>query len=318
MPRFVVIYGPSDQPKETWQPYGASVYENPQEATVVVKEQNTAARAADTKTIFMVKRLPDVVDYKARELAKGIELFEHQGAEHHMATFENGIISYYPLLQNAYDDRRTEMKLGRYLKGFVKSLDDNQISDICAKFGVACGDSTVQFARTRAEIREVYENGPRSCMSGNASQYNSDGVHPSEAYATEDIAVAFIRRDDGRITARTVCNMKDKKWVSIYGDSVRMSELLTAQGFTHDYNCLVGCRFLKIPVRDGSYALCYQDGDITVANLDDTYMIGSNTKGAYSNECGHVTDHAINCDYQTCGEDGDDDYCDDDDDDGYY
>lgn len=310
MPRFAVIYGDKEQPKETWMQYTTpervNEWDTPQHATEIVRERNAHMREHKNRTIFMIKRLPDVVDYRARELANGIELFEYQGDTYHMATHKDGMVSYYQTLPAAYDDRRTEMKLGRYLKGYLKHLTDNEISEISAKLGVLCGDSVVQFARTREEIREVYENGPRSCMSGSARSFNSDHVHPSEAYATDDIAVAFIKRDDDRITARAVCNMKDKKWVTIYGDSVRMDQLLLNLGFTHEYNALLDCRFLKIPVRDASYAMCYQDGDITLAHLDDKYLIGSQNKGAYSSEYGYVTIQATEANHQTCGNDDED------------
>lgn len=295
MAKFQIIVGRKEQPKDEWMVYTdfesghpyKNEWDSPQEANEIVKRQNKLAHEMGASVIYMLKRMPDPVDFLSREATRqDYQPFEVQGEPLHCAELIEKSISFYNNLYDAFDNRRTEMKLGRYLRQYT-SKDDNEISLICARNGIDCGDSVIKWARTREEIAEVYEKGPRSCMKGGRGNWFGT-AHPAEAYASPDVAVAFIQRDDDRVTARTVVNIKDKTYVGVYGDSARLDPMLEAEGYKPDWQALRGCRLLKVPVGDGRYAVPYLDSNCCVAEHDETYLIANTEKGSWSGECGYV------------------------------
>jgi len=315
MAQFQIIFGPREQSKDEWtgvythyvvRPDKGMValYEfgSPQEAAALVKELNENMRKLGASIVYMMKRLPDVVDYVSREAAReDYKPFEVQGDAYHCAELIGAEISFYVNLHDAYDNRRTTMKLGRYLRTYT-ARTDNEIADICARNGVACGDSTLQFTNEREKIKWVYENGPRSCMSDRATSYNSDGVHPAEAYATDDIRIAFIERDN-RVTARAVVNEKEKTFYTVYGDRERIIPALDTAGYARtDDGCLIGCRLLKLEISRNRYATPYIDGDGGLDSHDDKHHIVTNG-GCYPGEEGCITQ-----DYEEPYDDDDYDY----------
>lgn len=325
MPRFEIIYGERNQPKETWT--GKHVvnqfdevsfrnrriveWNDPKEAAALVKRLNAAMRDGGHTRIYMLNKLPEPVDYLAREAAREDYLpFEVQGEAYHCAELKGAEVSFYTKLDDAYSDRRTTMKLGRYLRQFTVK-NDNEIADICARNGVECNDRMLHFARTREEIKKVYASGPRSCMSGDSF----GSVHPAEAYASPDISVAYIADPDNenRITARAVCNEMTKEFNSIYGDHARLRPMLEAAGYKkHEkYHYLQGCRLLKIDIGKG-YACPYIDSDDSVGPHpdDENYMLVMSDGGAYTSEYGYIS-------YDYDGID-DDDYEEEYDNDYYY
>lgn len=134
------------------------------------------------------------------------------------------------------------------------------------------------WAKTRLEVAEVYETGPSSCMSYDVSEYYTDGIRPTEVYGTGeggDVAVAYIKDLQGNITARAVCNMKDKKFPTVYGDDA-LRTLLEQEGFENDCYALDGCRILRLTNNKGDLIVPYIDGNnfpvnpntVTVDNVD--------------------------------------------------
>lgn len=236
------------------------------------------ARQSHRDYYFLIKPCPFPYEYMEREYSKeGFKPFETQGQNYHCAFLtEKCMISFYESPEKGEKDRRTEMKLGRYLRRF-SHLDDNKISEIAARYGAMMGDSVLKFATTREEIKLVYMDGPNSCMAGDM---NYDGFHPAEAYASPDLAVAYLDRD-GDITARTLVNVVTKRYIRIYGDTARLRELLEKEGYCHSNFTLAGARLLKI-YRDEdktSVLLPYFDGCITKVHYnddDEEYLIVEN------------------------------------------
>lgn len=324
MADFQIIYGPKTEPKETWTVFSyrqynyesntysnRMVWDNPQDANKLVRSLNDRCHHYNPENIaYMLQRLPDPVDFVARECAREDYLpFEVQGKDFHCAELKNGVISFYSSKYNAYDDKRTTQKTGRYLKAYT-DMDDNAIADMCARYGVEFGDSKIGWARTREEIAKVYETGPSSCMKGGRGYFGfcdelGQVTHATEAYASPDIAVAYLKREDGRVTARTVVNMIDKQFISIYGDGIRLRLLLEEEGYSCEDATLDGCRLLKIKLNDGDRFACpFLDSDVTVEDRgDDDYLFLNKTRGAWSGEDGYVTGEACRSDYQTGGQD---------------
>jgi hypothetical protein len=170
---------------------------------------------------------------------------------------EDKQITFYENVKAARHDILTTMKPTRYLSRFVCHGDDDLMWEIMAELGLAGAGLHLGFARSREDIRFVYENGPDSCMAGEAGRFYSSHVHPVEAYASPDLGVAYLLRgsedmrdDEAVIVARAVCNMNTKEWVRIYGEHKRMGKLLEEQGFMDNPFCLGGCRLLKVYGKD--------------------------------------------------------------------
>lgn len=302
MPEFQIIYGMKTEPKESWSIYkDASGFElvdkwgSPQEANKICKDLNQRYVQNRLNYAAMLKRLPDPIDYLSREIMRtDYRQFETQGDEFHCAELKpDGTISFYSTLYDAYDDRRSIIRLGRYLHKYTNKTD-KEIGEICARYGFEFGDAIVHFAKTREEIKNVYEKGPRSCMGGLAEDFSLGGdIHPAEAYASGDFEVAYLMRDE-RITARCVVVPSLKVWATIYGDYTRMSAAMRELGYREydgdtDKQNIYGLKFLIIPY-ENKLALPFLDFDVCV-NFDakKEFMIASRSGGCYS-EYGYIYD----------------------------
>ena len=170
-------------------------------------------------------------------------------------------------------DRQTVTTIGRYIKKYSDLSDPDiaLISNLYRK--IVMDDQEIKFARTREEIRRVYENGPSSCMSHDIDYYSTDGVHPSEVYATESVSVAYMERvnSDGstRITARTVCNEISKYFVRFYGDEDTMYPIMKSMGYSS--GDLEGCSLLRIDVK-GTVVCPYLDGGCDRVDIGETHL----------------------------------------------
>ena len=247
---------------------------------------------------YLPYKLPASADYKAREqarldageytllphkywldLANYKEDYEHQ----YPRITEDKQLAYYANSRDARDDKLTTLKPTRYFSQFFNQDD---MWDALGELGLACANLELKFVRTRRDIRFVYENGPESCMSGEASAYFSNDAHPAEAYASKDLELAVLfrgtslRDDNTQIVARALCNRKTKQFVRIYGDCQRMRKALEEKGYTENQYALGGCKLLKIfPKRSGekqSYYLLtpFLDGMCTrMRVLDDCLEI---------------------------------------------
>lgn len=188
----------------------------------------------------------------------------------HVSVEQPGMIAYTESARHAAADRQVRTKFGKYLTKYHKHLSVPQVAELSALLRGKVQSLGVQWARTQKEIRHVYENGPRSCMAYKASTFECYPYHPAEAYASEDIAIAYIERD-GRITARTVCNMLEKHYTTFYGDGCNLRDLLDDAGFT--YGTLDGCRMLRLE-SDNGLVLPYLDGCDGVDDMGDYFLCG--------------------------------------------
>jgi hypothetical protein len=327
MPNFSIIYGRKDEPKEQWTTYNHGLgwsreqgrylnqteWDNPQAPNELVKSLNAAAKTYNTPICYMLQRLPDPVDFLTREVSRAdYRPFEVQGEDYHCAELQGDKISYYATKYDAYDDKRSTRRLGRYLREFT-TKDDNEIAEICARLGVDSGDGILKFASTRNEIKHVYENGPRSCMSQRGVDFNAAGIHPAEAYAAGDISIAYLERD-GRITARCVCVPETKKYApSVYGDYVRLKAMLDDAGWTvGDWSFLRGCKMLKLDIGNNRYAVPYIDSGDGLDTHEDGIHLVLVAHGCCPDEAGWIT-HDMERPDEYEYDDGyyDDDYCND-------
>jgi hypothetical protein len=303
MPRFQIIVGNPDAPKETWRQFNywppagnepITEWDSPQEPNALVKDYNANSKKYKLGVAYMLARLPDAVDFQARENAReDYTPFEIQGQSYHCAELKGTEISYYPTRNDAYDDKRHSMKVGRYLRRYTDKRD-TEISAICARYGLETEDAVLKFAKTREEIKHVYMNGPRSCMKGDPEDFNGAGVHPAEAYAAGDMEIAYLQRDD-RITARTVVIPSKKIWIGIYGDYERLTPLLQDAGYKaynydEDHYPMLGLKFLKIDIGNRRWAMPYLDADGYVNNHENPeFLTVDKHNGARTSEYGYIT-----------------------------
>lgn len=163
--------------------------------------------------------------------------------------------------EDAVRDRRTVVNVGKAVKLAQPDWSDNRVRYAAERIAGTYAPLKLKFARTRDEIKWVYTNGDnttRSCMSNESDSYSTNGVHPAEVYATDNLAVAYAVRDS-EVIGRAVVNEKDKTWARFYGKP-EFRPLLESAGYTHTTYALVGCKILHLPVDDlDTFVLPYID-----------------------------------------------------------
>jgi hypothetical protein len=247
---------------------------------------------------YVAFKLPSEQDYHQREheriqVGKYELLPEHMRPEgtYHAYMFPRlverqgkKLIGYFASPSDAHYDRLTEIKPTKYFNAY---FDDDKTWDYMAELGLISGEVGLAFLTTREDIRFAYENGPESCMAGPASDYHNPHIHPAEAYASPDLALAVLYRGEkwqDNIVGRALCNVHTKTYVRIYGDINRMKKMLEAEGYCLDQYALGGCRLLKIfgcdyeepeRVRRSVIMVPYLDGccqKITLEKTTDEFM----------------------------------------------
>ena len=154
------------------------------------------------------------------------------------------------------------MKLGKLLQ--QQGGTDTYVRETSQKLTelkVLCS-SELKFTTTSDEVYDVYNRGPQSCMR------NCEAV---KAYATEDVAVAYLERA-GKIIARSVvCINKELglQYVCCYGFEEPLISMLEAAGFKE--GDIGGCKLLLLHNEDGRIRLPYLDGDMHV-NVYSNYL----------------------------------------------
>jgi len=257
---------------------------------------NVPCEGADPRYKFMAYKLPENMDHVAREAAR-VAAGEYEPLPKHMqpegryysyiharlilAEGDNPPqIGFYEHERDARFDRLTKLKPTRYFAGY---FSEDDMWDHMAELGLVSNSVTLTFVDSREDIRYVYENGPDSCMSGNARNFNSD-IHPTEAYASPDLQLAVLFRGDDlhnrdtQIIGRALCNRHTKEWVRVYGDIRRMEKLMIAEGYSPNSYCLGGCRLLKLfrvsngKEQTGQVMAPYLDGECTSMELGDEFL----------------------------------------------
>jgi hypothetical protein len=190
------------------------------------------------------------------------------------------MVSYVPSHQYGLADRRIRLSVGRYLSKFYSDyLTPAQIRDVVN----LSQQDKVLFATGRAEIRRVYEEGPRSCM--------KDAVHGTthscEVYGYQypsgdyEFAVAYLERDN-QITARALVAMKPKVFVRHYGDDGPvLASKLKSMGYVQKSSMgHYALRLLEIDNPCGSgYLMPYLDGDDDFIEHMDGYWVWNESRG---------------------------------------
>ena len=318
MPYYVVLKGAGD----SFDREASPVFESSAEARVYL---TTLDDRAGDYTIAFVPTQDQMWAFTDRENARfdsGEYLpipwraYAHKYPYHfaHMSIARPGLIAYTKTLEHGINDRQTIVKPGRYLtEYYADTFDHARITEYAAQCSAA--HMALQFATRADDIQTVYENGPRSCMSHDASDYSSP-CHPVRVYADCDLAVAYCGPIDGAY-ARAVVWPNKKHYQRIYGAVEMMRALLHDAGYTR--GSLDGARIRRITItgRKHCYVMPYVDGIAGAEEYDREFLIlsddgaisVSNTDGISGvdrRECDHCGNDYIYDEYN-----GNPDYCDD-------
>lgn len=233
----------------------------------------------------------------------GLDLTPIDGHFAHKAIKVPANVAYTPSPEYGQVDKQTSVHIKTYLTRFYPNLTIDQRRKMIWDY---CGEDVSDglfFAKTAEEIKHVYIHGPGSCMSDD-SYYGLDGHHPSEAYASGDFEIAYLKINE-RITARAVVGVKDKIYYCVYGDGAKLREALHNNGFTEaDYGePWYGLRLVLIDTNGNGYVCPYLDfnswvkveGDyLVVCGRNDAYRIDAqNTRGCTD----YSEDHDYDDDY---------------------
>lgn len=201
----------------------------------------------------------------------------------HISVVNPQEVAYYQSVDKLIRGIETRTKPGRFLAKFFPNLTPDQVRQYANDYLVATAPKQLHFARTRDEIITAIDEGPsESCQtrgyydkSPDERPWYAGHIHPAACYASGDFEVAYITDNNQpadltqlhtgnqRITARAICNAKNKTVARIYGDAAKMEPLLTSAGYEQVDRALVGCRLLKIENEEGSgWIMPYVDAGI--------------------------------------------------------
>jgi len=206
---------------------------------------------------FMMRQVPEEMDYKTRAQKNGWVIWtEYAAQNHHLPRLSDDKteVTYYPTEKDARLDRAKTTSTVRYLR-VERGYDERDIEEVCRRQDIPyASEWELKFATTREEIRHVYVNGPRSCMSGEHDT-SAFGFHPVEVYACDPIGVAYLvsKTDPDHISSRTVVNMETKQWVMIYGARSQMYSKLTELGYHPSDRAISGYKLLAIDATTKDY-----------------------------------------------------------------
>ena len=232
----------------------------------------------------------------------------------HVSTRDATQIAYYPTMDHFLQDRPVTTRAGRlFRKAIPMDRDDSIVASVTNEYMKHLNPPELKWARTEDEIEYVFRNGPRSCMGGKEKEedgecYLLSKVHPTRVYATEDIAVAYIQRDNGDIPSRSVINMKHKKYNRIYGNVSHLKAALKGEGYSK--GTLEGCRvkimkdendLILMPYIDNCGVLVYEgDGNhFIVSESDEYYHAGEEIAGIPHETTGYL-DAVHQCNKNGC------------------
>ena len=253
------------------------------------------------------ERLASALPAGARPLPKEWNLPPIADHFAHLAAVSNDMIGYFRSEAEAIIGKVTPIKPGRYIEQFYPGTSDGDRRRLVAAVD-PCGE--VHFAMTREEIRRVYIEGPRSCMSypvGHSDWRTTVGkdIHPTEIYAAGDLGVAYLLNEQRRISTRVVVWPEKKLYGRIYGDLERMKIKLREDGYKQTSH-FDGAKLLKIPSpqkssRETYYIMPYWDNIASAHEEGDFFVTDNgNNKSGIDNKlkrigsggtggCGYIT-----------------------------
>ena len=218
--------------------------------------------------------------HEARNIA--VELPGYTFDKYHFLHVAHADVTKVAYTENANKGRhdiQLRTTIGRYIKKFYPDKNDDEIRLVSAAYTLKYVPPTIMFAMTEDEIEDVYEKSPfGSCMKRSHDSIRTE-THPVRCYASGDFAVAYYLNSEDKVAARAVCALNEEgnplaggKYTRVYGDSDRMTEILTKAGFVKDTNAYEGKRLLDLS-DDGGTVMPYIDGSVIRVSKDGAYWV---------------------------------------------
>lgn len=193
----------------------------------------------------------------------------------HISETDPARIAYTPSNEYGRADRQVVTSVGKYLtKYFLNSLGAETIRDAADAHRAVFAPGPVYFAFGADEIQRVYLEGPGSCMSHEPEAWEDTPEHPVRIYDGPDVAIAYMKADDGRITARTLVRIEEPlSYIRVYGDGTALVARLKRMGF-QEADSLGGMRLRYVSAPDDhDGALCpYLDG-ISSVRIKGSFLV---------------------------------------------
>lgn len=198
----------------------------------------------------------------------------------HVSMSNKTMLAYTESSEKGARDIQTQIKPGAYLAKFFGSvLSPGEITDFVNDWKRRYQECTLKFARTPAGIVHIYQNSPRSCMSGEAQEYHgrtADGEyhHPCEVYGLphSDLTLAYLEGKNGVMSRCLVWEAK-KEYGRIYGDPNLITRELHALGFKQ--TCFLGAKLGKILLDKRVYLMPYVDSWSRVLECPDHFLLAT-------------------------------------------
>ena len=205
----------------------------------------------------------------------------------HIANNNNKMLAYTPNDDYGIADRQIRLRPGKYLMKHMPWLRPGEIESAVSAWKGA-EQFKLQIATEPMECEYVYENGPRSCMSGD-SDFDGLPHHPAYVYGAGELGVAYFvlpdcDRDEYRpIGARTIVHLEKKLYSdSMYGDYKTLTYLLKSAGWEQGgLSAFRGAKLLRVSVENwhDNFLMPYLDIGEEVTDFDTYFRIGDNFTG---------------------------------------
>lgn len=158
-------------------------------------------------------------------------------------------------------DRQMRISPGKFFKRHAVNWTDETIKAVATAWRASYDTSDIKFAVGPEELERVYVTGPHSCMAysgstgmgiiGRERHYWSSHIHPSAAYDTPDLKLAYLEDEDKHITARCLIRTDKKIFIRNYGDEALLFKL---QQLGYELGNMNGVRLKLIPAVDNNGA----------------------------------------------------------------
>ena len=166
----------------------------------------------------------------------------------HVSKNRPNAIAYTPDEEFGEADRQRRMTVAGYLERFFNNLTPQLIAEIVEEHSNHFDTIELKWATTAPDIANVYMNfsSDWNSLAGSCMRYGYRGtpgceedgaapfytkVHPTAAYASPDLALAYLTDKWGNTTARALCWPEKRLYTRAYGDGNRLVTLLKKQGY---------------------------------------------------------------------------------------
>lgn len=194
-------------------------------------------------------------------------------------------------------DRQTRMKPGKFLKKYFPDMTARKVAyyaEWLLSGEAPCverDDLKLAFAYDAKEIVRVYSEGPSSCMAGSRAGTSS---RPVQAYASGDLAIAYVHDECGSIFARVLVYPKGKSYSRIYTqgrDSTEVEAFLKSQlrkdgyvSLNEEPDRMNGAKIVPVQILGMGYLPYLDRGGIKRESMEDGSVLYTLDRNSHCDE----------------------------------